>query len=148
MFSSGLMHPEARSNGFGRSDEWVVGRNQSLLACDLHEVDVLDRAIAEHHDLILYALEEEFDGRMTELGRENPVRRDWCAASLHMAQHRGSGFNARFSFHQIGNQRADPTQPDGVGGALHASGHHGFLPGDSRAFRARHDGKTSTTSSS
>lgn len=132
----------------GRLDKRVIGRDQSLFARDFHEVNVLDRPIPEHHDLVLCALQEEFDRRMTKLGRENPVRRDRCAASLHVAKHGGSGFNPRFSFNQIGNQRADPTQPDGVGGALHASGHHGFLPGDSRAFRARHDGKTSTTSSS
>ena len=47
------MHPEARANGLGRSDERVIGRDQSLLACDLHEVDVLNRAIPEHHDLVL-----------------------------------------------------------------------------------------------
>ena len=142
------MHPEARSNGFGRSDERVIGWNQSLLACDLHKVDVLNRAILEHHDLVLYALEEEFDGRMTELGCENPVRRDWCAASLHMAQHGGSGFNSGFSFNQIGNQRADPPQPDGVGGALHPSRHHGVLTRDLGPFRARHDGKTTATRTS
>ena len=142
------MHPEARSNRLGRSDERVIGRNQSLLSCDLHEVDVLNRAISEHHDLVLDALEKEFDGRMTELGREHPVRRDWCAASLHMAQHGGSGFNARFSFHQIGNQRTDPPQPDGVGGALHPSRHHGVLTRDLGPFRAGHDGKAPTTRSS
>ena len=108
------MHPEARSNRLGRANEWVIGRDQPLLARDLHEVDVLNRAISEHHDLVLCALEKEFDGRMTELGREHPVRRDWCAASLHMAQHGGSGFNARFSFHQIGNHRANPSEPDGI----------------------------------
>lgn len=132
----------------GRLDKRVIGRDQSLFARDFHEVNVLDLPIPEHHDLVLCALQQEFDRRMTKLGRENPVRRDRCAASLHVAKHGGSGFNPRFSFDQIRHQRADPTQPDGVGGALHASGHHGFLPGDSRAFRARHDGKTSTTSSS
>ena len=99
----------------GRSDERVIGRNQSLLARDFHQVDVLNRSIPEHHDLVLYALEEEFDGRMTELGRENPVRCDRCAAPLHMAKHGGSGFNPRFSFNQIGDQRADPSQSDGIG---------------------------------
>ena len=142
------MNPEARSNGLGRSDERVIGRNQSLLACDLHEVDVLNRAIPEHDDLVLGALQKEFDGGMTKLGREHPVRRNRCAASLHMAQHGGSGFNARFSFHQIGNQRADPSQPDGVGGALHPSRHHGVLTRDLGPFRAGHDGKATTTRSS
>ena len=142
------MHPEARSNRLGRSDERVIGRNQSLFARDLHQVDVLNLSIPKHHDLVFCALEEELDGRMTELGRENPVRRDWCAASLHMAKHGGSGFNPRFSFHQISNQRADPTQPDGVGGALDPSRHHGVLTRDSCAFRARHDGKAPTARSS
>ena len=109
------MHPEARANGLGRSDERVIGRNQSLLACDLHEVDVLNRAIPEHDDLVLGALQKEFDGGMAELGREYPVRRNWRAASLHMAQHGGSGFNARFSFNQIGKQRADPPSLMGSG---------------------------------
>ena len=142
------MHPEARANGLGRSDERVIGRDQSLLACDLHEVDVLNRAVSEHHDLVLCALEKEFDGGMTELGREHPVRRNRCAASLHMAQHGGPGFNARFSFHQIGNQRADPPQSDGVGGALHPSRHHSVLTRDLGPFRASHDGKATTTGSS
>lgn len=142
------MHPEARANGLGRSDERVIGRDQSLLACDLHEVDVLNRAVPEHDDLVLGALQKEFDGGMAELGREYPVRRNWRAASLHMAQHGGSGFNARFSFNQIGKQRADPPQPDGVGRALHPSRHHGFLTRDFGPFRAGHDGKATTTRSS
>ena len=75
-FQFGFNAPEARSNGLGRSDERVIGRNQSLLACDLHEVDVLNRAIPEHDDLVLGALEKEFDGGMAELGREYPVRRN------------------------------------------------------------------------
>ena len=87
----------------------MIGWNQSLLARDLHQVDVLNSSIPEHHDLVLCALEEEFDRRVTELGRQNPIRRDRCTASLHMAKHGGSGFNPRFSFDQIGNQRADPT---------------------------------------
>ena len=109
---------------------------------------MLNRAIPEHDDLVLDALQKEFDGGMAELGREYPVRRNWRAASLHMAQHGGSGFNARFSFHQIGNQRTDPPQPDGVGGALHPSRHHGVLTRDLGPFRAGHDGKATTTRSS
>ena len=98
--------------------------------------------------MVLGALQKEFDGGMAELGREYPVRRNWRAASLHMAQHGGSGFNARFSFNQIGNQRADPPQPDGVGRALHPSRHHGVLTRDFGPFRAGHDGKATTTRSS
>ena len=99
----------------GRSDERVIGRNQSLLARDFHQVDVLNRSIPEHHDLVLCALEEEFDGRMTELGRENSVRRDRCAAPLHMAKYGSPGFNSRFPFDQICNQGTDPTQSNRVG---------------------------------
>ena len=109
---------------------------------------MLNRAISEHDDLVLGALQKEFDGGMTELCRKHPVRRNRCAASLHMAQHGGSGFNARFSFHQIGNQCADSPQPDGVGRALHPSRHHGVLTRDLGPFRAGHDGKATTTRSS
>ena len=140
------MHPEARSNRLGRLDKRVIGRNQSLFARDFHEVNVLDLPIPEHHDLVLCALQQEFDRRMTKLGRENPVRRDWCAASLHMAQHGGSV--SICSFNQIGKQRADPPQPDGVGRALHPSRHHGVLTRDFGPFRAGHDGKATTTRSS
>ena len=95
-------------------NEWVIGRDKPLLARDLHQVNVFDYPVAKYHHLVLSALDEKFDCCITKLGGQNPIGRDRCAASLHMAKHGGSSFNPCFSFDQIGNQRADSAQPDGI----------------------------------